>query len=92
MPRYIIRRVNPGTEPSEMLKRLRADPVVKVVDEDIPTMLLVEGPGPALETLIANAQGWTVSPEQTYAPPKSYRVGSPKVPPAPPGKDRHRKP
>lgn len=85
MPRYIVRRVGPGTEPNEVLKQLRAHPDVTLVDEDIPTMLLVDGPGPALDTLVANAPGWAVSPEQAYGPPKPYRVDSPKKPPAPAG-------
>jgi hypothetical protein len=77
MPRFIVRRVGPGAEPREVLKTLRAHPDVTLIDEDIPTMLLVDGPGAALDKLVTKAPGWTVSPEQTYAPPKPHRVASP---------------
>ncbi len=77
MPRYIVRRVGPGTEPTEVLKQLRAHPDVTLVDEDMPTMLLVDGPGPALDQLVAKSPGWALTAEQTYAPPKPHRVKGP---------------
>jgi hypothetical protein len=86
MPRYIVRHVGPGTEPQQILEHLRAHPDVTLVDEDIPTMLLVDAPGKALDNLVANAPGWAVSPEQTYAPPGPHRVPGPIKPPASPQK------
>ena len=83
MPRYIVRRVGPGTEPNEILNQLRAHPDVTLVDEDMPTMLLVDGPGHALDSLVAKAPGWDLSPEQTYAPPKPHGVDRPRKPPSP---------
>jgi hypothetical protein len=82
MPRYIVRRVGPGAEPSEVLSRCHAHPELTLVDEAMPTMLLVDGPGHAIDKLVAEAPGWVASPEQTYAPPKPYRVEGPKKPPA----------
>lgn len=82
MPRFIVRRTGPGTEPHEILEHLRAHPDVTLVDQDIPTMILVDGPGPALHNLVASASGWAVTPEQTYAPPKSFRVAGPTKPAA----------
>jgi hypothetical protein len=87
MPRYIVRRVGPGTDPREVLKTLRAHPDVTLVDHDIPTMLLVDGPGAALDKIVGNTPGWTVSAEQTYAPPKPHRVAGPSK--RPPATDEH---
>ena len=83
MAHYIVPRVGPGTEPQQILEHLRAHPSVTLVDEDIPTMLLVDAPVKALDNLVAKAPGWAVSPEQTYAPPGPNRVAGPIKPPAP---------
>jgi hypothetical protein len=81
MPRYIVRKVGPGTEAGEMLKQLDAHPDVTLVDQDMPHMLLVDAPGAALENLVSKTPGWSISPEQSYAPPKPHQVEKPKPPP-----------
>lgn len=81
MPRYIVRKVGPGTDPSEMLSQLEAHPDMTLVDKGMPQMLLVDAPGPALEQLVSKSSGWAVSPEQSYAPPKPHQVEKPKTPP-----------
>jgi hypothetical protein len=64
MNRFILRYRGEGQKPAEDVERVRSLEEVRVLDESSPRMLLVEGPGTRLKTLVASMPQWVLSPER----------------------------
>ena len=67
MSRYILRYSGPDA-PAEQVRRIRASPKLRVIDES-PKMLLVEGDDQDIRDSIANESGWQAVPERIESIP-----------------------
>jgi hypothetical protein len=64
MNRFILRYRGEGPKPAEDVERIRSLEQVRVLDDSSPRMLLVEGPGTGLKTLVASMPQWVLTPER----------------------------
>lgn len=62
MERYILRFEGAGEKPADDLKKIRAVPKLKVVD-DASRMLLVEAPGESVAKLVDTLPQWSLTKE-----------------------------
>jgi hypothetical protein len=64
MSRFILRYRGEGSKPTEDVNRIRSLQSIKVLDESSPRMLLVEGTGARLKTLIGSMPEWVLTSER----------------------------
>ncbi len=70
MTRFVLYYRGPKGPPAEHLRRIRSTAGLRVVEEDSPRLLLVEGAEVELKKALRMLDGWSVSPE------RSHRAGS----------------
>ena len=68
MPRFILRHLCQGPAPQAVVKRVRALPDAKIVEET-PRMLLVESTDDLLRSALDNPANWLIVPEQQVPMP-----------------------
>ena len=68
MAKFIVRYVGTGSRPAADVKRIRAAPAVKVLD-DSSRMMLVEASEAGLKKVVQSMPGWTWSPERSIRLP-----------------------